>query len=118
MMPLNEIAYFTDDVPGMQTFYGRLLGAAPIAASEGMAIFLSGDTKLFIHRNYQPDEGELPPENHVAFKVEDVDAVCGQLQGAGLAVERPPQDYYWGRSAYLRDPDGHLIELIAVAALP
>jgi len=22
-----------------------------------------------------------------------------------------PKDYYWGRSAYLRDPDGHLVEI-------
>jgi catechol 2,3-dioxygenase-like lactoylglutathione lyase family enzyme len=115
MLQLHEIAYFTDDVPRMQAFYERLLGAAPIAASEGMAIFLSGDTKLLIHRNYQAEEGELPPENHVAFRVGNVDAAGAQLQQAGLAVERPPQDYYWGRSAYLRDPDGHLIELIAVA---
>jgi len=117
-MQLHEIAYFTEDVPGMQAFYERLLGAVPIAASEGMAIFLSGDTKLFIHRSYQADQGELPPENHVAFRVGDVDAVCERLQQAGLAVERPPQDYYWGRSAYLRDPDGHLIELNAVADRP
>ena len=118
MVQLNEIAYFTNDVPGMQAFYERLLGTGPIAVSEGMAIFMAGQTKLFIHRTYVPEEGELPPENHVAFRVGDVDAACEQLLLAGLTIERPPQDYYWGRSAYLRDPDGHLIELIAVANQP
>jgi len=29
----------------------------------------------------------------------------------GLKVDIPPHDYYWGRSAYLRDPDGSLIEV-------
>lgn len=114
-MQLHEIAYFTEDVPGMQSFYERLLGSVPVAASDGMAIFMAGQTRLFIHRTYSPAEGELPPEAHIAFSVADVDGVCAQLQQAELAVELPPKDYYWGRSAYLRDPDGHLIELISAA---
>jgi catechol 2,3-dioxygenase-like lactoylglutathione lyase family enzyme len=114
-MQLHEIAYFTDDVPAMQAFYERLLGAGPVAASEDMAIFQSGGAKLFIHRAYPAEEGPLPPENHIAFQVSDVDAHCAELQRKGVIAERQPQDYYWGRSAYLRDPDGHLIELIAGA---
>jgi len=111
-MKLTEIAFFSDDVAGMTAFYRRLLGADPVAQSEGMAIFMLGQTKLFIHRNYTPDEGELPPENHLAFSVGDVDEACETLQGQGLTIEVPPKTYYWGRSAYLRDPDGHMIELI------
>ena len=45
----------------------------------------------------------------------DVDAAVQQLVDSGITVEIPPRDYYWGRSAYLRDPDGHLIELIQVS---
>ena len=55
--------------------------------------------------------GDLPPENHVALGVPDVDAACEALQAQGLTVDLAPKDYSWGRSAYLRDPDGHLIEL-------
>lgn len=96
----------------MTAFYRALLGYEPVAASEGMAIFMVGDTKLFIHQTYVPAGGELPPENHTAYAVADVDAACQTLAARGLAIEIAPQDYYWGRSAYLRDPDGHLIELI------
>jgi catechol 2,3-dioxygenase-like lactoylglutathione lyase family enzyme len=108
---LAEIARFTDDVAGMAAFYRRLLAAEPVAESDGMAIFLVGETKLFIHRAYTPSEGDLPPENHVAFAVSDVDATCRELTAGGLALEVAPKDYYWGRSAYLRDPDGCLLEL-------
>lgn len=111
-MKLTEIAFFTDDVAGMVSFYKRLLDTDPVAQSDGMAILMLGQTKLFIHRNYTPEEGELPPENHFAFSVEDVDAACQDLQCEGLEIEVAPKTYYWGRSAYLRDPDGHLIELI------
>ena len=111
MKKIAEIAFFTDQVAEMASFYARLLGAEPVARSEGMAIFMVGHTKIFIHRTYAPEEGELPPENHTAFEVADVDRTCEALAAQGLEVEVRPQDYYWGRSAYVRDPDGHLIEL-------
>lgn len=111
MGTLSEIAFFTDNVDSMAAFYEQFLGAQPVARSEGMAIFMMNETKLFIHRIYEVKEGELPPENHMAFTVADVDAVASDLEGRGLKLEIPPEDYYWGRSAYLRDPDGHLWEL-------
>ena len=110
-MKLAELAFFTDRVPQMIDFYRRLLGVDPVASSETMAIFFTGETKIFIHYKYAPQNGELPPEDHHAFKVEDVDTVCGQLMERGLMIDIPPQDFYWGRSAYLRDPDGHQIEI-------
>ena len=111
MRQLNELAFFTDNVDGMIAFYEQILEAEPGAKSEGMGIFQMGETKLFIHRNYEPGEGDLPPENHFAYDVDDVDAACHKLEEAGIKIEVEPKDYYWGRSAYLRDPDGNLIEL-------
>jgi catechol 2,3-dioxygenase-like lactoylglutathione lyase family enzyme len=111
MMQLAEMAFFTDSVADMIAFYRRLLAAEPVARSDDMAVFQVGPTRIFIHRNYRPGEGELPPEQHMAFAVEDLDAACRTLRGLGLGLEVEPRDYYWGRSAYLRDPDGHLIEL-------
>lgn len=110
-MKLHELAYFTDNVQQMADFYRALLGAEPVAQSDDMAIFMSGETKIFIHRNYPPAEGELPANNHIAFSVEDVDAACNTLTQHGLTPEVPPKDYYWGRSAYLRDPDGRMVEI-------
>ena len=116
IVKLIELAYFTDDVDRMADFYSRMLHAAPVARSEGMAIFLVGVTKIFIHKRYLPAQGELPPENHIALQVEDIELTCRQIIETGIAIDIPPQDYYWGRSAYLRDPEGRLIELIQ--ALP
>jgi len=113
-MKLVELAHFTDDVPAMERFYRALLGADAIARSDDMAIFINGETKIFIHKKYAASEGELPPENHTAFAVADVDGTCETLVKQGLTLEVPPKDYYWGRSAYLRDPDGNLIEITAL----
>ena len=111
-MKLAEIAFFTDHVASMTDFYRRFLGVDPVARSETMAIFFANETKIFIHHKYPPQPGELQPENHHAFAVEDVDQACKQLMEQGLLLEIPPQDFYWGRSAYLRDPDGHQIEIM------
>jgi catechol 2,3-dioxygenase-like lactoylglutathione lyase family enzyme len=115
-MKLVELAYFTENVSQMTDFYRSLLGAEPVARSEDMAIFMSGSTKIFIHRKYPAAEGELPADNHIAFAVEDVDAACTALTRQGLTLEVPPQDYYWGRSAYLRDPDGQMVEITKAGA--
>lgn len=115
-MKLIELAHFTDNVQAMETFYRALLGVDPIARSNDMAIFLSGETKVFIHKKYPASEGELPPENHIAFAVSDVDATCASLTQGRLTLEVHPKDYYWGRSAYLRDPDGNLIEITGSSA--
>jgi catechol 2,3-dioxygenase-like lactoylglutathione lyase family enzyme len=109
---LAEIAFFTDQVEQLVVFYQALLDRAPVVQAEGMAIFEVGQTRLFIHKRYPAAEGELPPENHLAFAVEGVDNYCRRLQQQGLTLEVEPQNYYWGRSAYLRDPGGQLIELI------
>ena len=111
-MKLAEIALFTDNVASMTDFYCRLPGVDPVARPETMAIFFVNETKIFIHYNYAPTNGELPPENHCAFMVEDVDKTCEQLVEQGLTFEIPPRDFHWGRSAYLRDPDGHQIEIM------
>jgi catechol 2,3-dioxygenase-like lactoylglutathione lyase family enzyme len=110
-MKLIELAYFTENVQKMEDFYHSLLGTEPVARSDDMAIFMTGQTKIFIHRKYVPAEGELPADNHIAFAVDDVDVTCETLTQQGLTLEVPPKDYYWGRSAYLRDPDGHMVEI-------
>lgn len=110
-MKLTEIAFFTDRVQRMTDFYRRLLGIEPSACSDTMAVFFVEDTKIFIHYNYPLQTGELRAENHHAFLVENVDQMCERLAELGLTVEVSPRDFYWGRSAYLRDPDGHQIEI-------
>ena len=111
-MELAEIAFFTDHVAPMTDFYRRFLGVEPVAKSETMAIFFANETKIFIHYKYVAQQGEIPPETHYAFRVEDVDQTCEELLKQGLLLEIAPRDFYWGRSAYLRDPDGHQIEIM------
>ena len=52
------------------------------------------------------------PAFELGFKVADCDAAFAELAAAGATPVVPPTTRSWGqRTAYVRDPDGNLIEL-------
>ncbi|HEX6928016.1 MAG TPA: VOC family protein [Gammaproteobacteria bacterium] len=46
---------------------------------------------------------------HLAYRVDDIYALCEKLQAAGVVINRPPRD---GHMAFVRTPDGISIELL------
>jgi predicted enzyme related to lactoylglutathione lyase len=108
---LVEVALFSDNAEAVKSFYGRLLGTAPEVEWPGGAIYAVGRAKLLMHERGSAPEGEPPNEDHFALGVADLDAVAAKLEAAGFTFLVPPRDFPWGRSAYLRDPDGRLVEL-------
>lgn len=112
MRTLIELTYFTTRLEEMITFYQKVLDCEPVTRSERMAIFQTGTVKLFLHAMYEPAGDELDPRDHMGVAARDVDATCASLEESGLQVEIAPRDFYWGRSAYLSDPDGHQVEIL------
>lgn len=108
---ISEVALFTDDVAATKDFYARLLVAEPEAEWPGGAIFSAGRAKVLVHERAGALEGGPPNEDHVALSVDDLAAAYEQLRALGVDFLVEPRDYPWGRSAYLRDPDGRLVEL-------
>jgi len=106
-----EVALFTDDVAGVRSFYERLLGSGPESEWPGGAVFATDGVKLLVHVRSTPEEGGPPNEDHVAIATPHLDAACESLRSQGVDLLVDPRDYPWGRSAYLRDPDGRLVEL-------
>ena len=111
MSAFVELALFTNDVQATKRFYERLLGTLPEAEWPGGAIYAAGTIKLLVHERAGAVEGGPPNEDHVALGVADLDAACDELRAQGVAFLVEPRAYPWGRSAYLRDPDGRLVEL-------
>ncbi len=109
-MKLEEIAIFTDLVKDTAAFY-LALGGVCTYENQDMAIIHFENVKILIHARYEPGEGDLPCENHIAFGTKNVDAEIERLSQSGTMIEYPPANYDWGRSAYLRDPNGLLVEL-------
>ncbi len=50
---------------------------------------------------------------HLAYRVDDIYALCQQLRDAGVTINRPPRD---GHMAFVRSPDGISIELLQKGA--
>ena len=50
---------------------------------------------------------------HLAYRVDDIYAVCQRLYDRGVTINRPPRD---GRMAFVRSPDGISIELLQEGA--
>lgn len=60
--------------------------------------------------NWDPEELEGGRTfGHLAYRVDDIYAVCQKLMDAGVTINRPPRDGYM---AFVRSPDGHSIELL------
>jgi catechol 2,3-dioxygenase-like lactoylglutathione lyase family enzyme len=101
---LSEIALFTDDADALVDFYRRVLGREPTASWPGGATFDLDGVTLLIHVRGEAADGMPPNVDHFAVRVGNVDA-----EATRLGTEA--KDYDWGRSAYLTDPDGRLVEL-------
>jgi lactoylglutathione lyase len=62
-------------------------------------------------------EGVTPSEggdlwDHIAVKVEDVDAVFAEVENHGVVQEPADNTAAGARTAFVRDPDGHVVELV------
>ncbi len=69
---------------------------------------------LELTHNWDPQEYDGGRNfGHLAYRVEDVYALCAHLMSKGVVINRPPRD---GRMAFVRSPDGISIELLQAGA--
>lgn len=66
--------------------------------------------ELELTYNWDPEEyDEGRNFGHLAYRVDDIYALCQSLMDQGVTINRPPRD---GRMAFIRSPDNISIELI------
>ncbi|MDH3442878.1 MAG: VOC family protein [Deltaproteobacteria bacterium] len=102
-------------------FYTEVLGLRLGHRSGDYAQLDTGTTRLSLYTRKDMAKTlgmalEAPPLSapgfEIGFKVADVDGAFGELVARGGVPVVAPTDRLWGqRTAYIRDPDGHLIEL-------
>ena len=115
---LNHVALSARDLERSARFYEQLLGCSRLPAPDvGFpTLWLSlGDRQLHLFERETP----VPPLHHFAVAVDDFAEACRRAEALGAFDGAP-----YGREAYrlpdgtaqlfLRDPDGHLIEIDGV----
>ncbi len=119
-----ETALYADDLPRSRDFYTRILGfpilldtlrlaALDVAGQGVLLLFQRGDTAaLQTAGGLVPGHGASGVQ-HLAFAVarDALPAWEARLTAAGVAIEGRVQWERGGESLYLRDPDGHSVEL-------
>ncbi|NWN82013.1 MAG: lactoylglutathione lyase [Halomonas sp.] len=66
--------------------------------------------ELELTYNWDPEEYDGGRNfGHLAYRVDDIYALCETLQDAGVTINRPPRD---GHMAFVRSPDGISVELL------
>ncbi len=122
---LLETSLYVHDVDRSRRFYQDLFGfEALISDDRFCALRVADQQLLLLFRKRGTLEarriagGVIPPHDgdgnfHFAFAIpaEDFDKWCERIGERGSKVESIVTWEEGGRSLYLRDPDGHLIEL-------
>lgn len=114
------------DLDASLHFYCDLLGLEEVRRKESekgrfTLVFLAAPDDLESSQAHKSPELELTwnwdPEEynggrnfgHLAYRVEDIYALCEHLQANGVTINRPPRD---GHMAFVRSPDGISVELL------
>jgi catechol 2,3-dioxygenase-like lactoylglutathione lyase family enzyme len=127
-----ETALYVDDLARARAFYEELFGLEPVFADERLCAFeIAAASVLLLFPRGKTLEtvvmpgGTIPPHDghgplHVAFAIgaDDLADWERRLEAQGVAIEGRTVWPRGGTSLYLRDPDGHLLELATPGLWP
>ena len=107
------------DIDKSLEFYCDQLGLVELKRYESeqgrfTLVFLAaaGDEEAQVELTYNWDPEEYDEGRnfgHLAYRVDDIYAICQKLINAGVTINRPPRD---GHMAFIRSPDNISIELL------
>ncbi|HEX2778178.1 MAG TPA: VOC family protein [Gemmatimonadaceae bacterium] len=121
-----ETALYVDDLAAARGFYAGTLGGAILLDTPRLvALDVAGRSVLLLFQRGATSEplptagGVVPPHGgtgiqHLAFAVDAsaLDAWRAHLVASGVAIESEVRWPRGGTSLYVRDPDGHSVELV------
>lgn len=118
---IGAITLFVEDTDRSKSFYQKVFDLQPMLEDDTGAGFRLENTLLFLTKSSQAPALIAPavvgspangPRHVFAIIVDDVDAVCAELNEKGVALLNGPEDRPWGmRTANFQDPDGYVWEI-------
>jgi catechol 2,3-dioxygenase-like lactoylglutathione lyase family enzyme len=115
ILQLNHVALHTRDLASSCRFYGEVLGLEPMerpAFDFPGAWFRAGrDQEVHLIGRIPPAGHPPPHERHFAFRVDSIESARSRLEKLGLEFRGPKPRPDGALQVFLRDPDGHEVEL-------
>jgi len=117
---VDHVSFAVRDLARSLAFYQDVLGLQPVLRPDlGIpgAWLQAGDSQVHLLEVPAGFEGGTPPPllnpiaGHAAFAIDDYDAALATLEHHGLSVLALGAE---AGQMWVKDPDGHIIELIAV----
>lgn len=105
---ISHITYSVSNIKESMEFYNKLFDVKPVATGENLVYYdIEG---LWLALNYE-EVVRVDTYNHIAFYVEDIEDIKLRLDFAALAyMSGRVRNDEEGKSIYVRDLDGNLIE--------
>ena len=111
----------SDDVPRSRRFYTEVLGGETVMEGEPSIVALANGW-IIINVGGGPTDDkptvvlETPPDpdrtsSFLNIRVADIEAVYSRWRERGAEFLTPPVEFGSEHRCYIRDPDGHLIEV-------
>jgi catechol 2,3-dioxygenase-like lactoylglutathione lyase family enzyme len=129
---LLETALYVEEMDRARAFYVDVLGSVVMLDTPRLlALAVGSDSVLLLFRRGSTVDGLDTPGGwvpahgangvqHIAFAMEsgDTERWIERLSSAGVAIESRVKWPRGGESVYVRDPDGHSIELVTRGLWP
>ena len=118
---ISAITLFVEDLESTKKFYGKVFGLPVVFEDNNSTVFKFADTLVNLLKITEA-QGLIEPAkvaSHEAgsrfvftITVDDVDAMCAELNARGVKLLNGPMDRPWGiRTASFVDPAGYIWEI-------
>jgi catechol 2,3-dioxygenase-like lactoylglutathione lyase family enzyme len=118
---IHAITLFVEDLAAAREFYQRAFGLPIHFEDDVSAVYSFGNVLINLLAASEASEliapaavagREAGSRMQFTLEVDDVDAVCADLQSRGVELLNGPMDRPWGnRTAAFADPAGHIWEI-------
>jgi glyoxylase I family protein len=112
VLGIGGIFFKSEDPVRLSAWYEKHLGVSMPPVNDGDLEWQqqAGPT-VFAPMTEDSEHFKEDAKLYINFRVEDLTAMCKQLEAAGIAVEIDPTDYPYGKFASLVDPENNQIQL-------
>jgi len=111
---MRNVVVFVRDLAAAQRFYKEQLKLPLVRESQAIMEFFPGEGAT-LGVSLAMTDAALPlvgRHTGITLQVKGIDALCQELENAGVEFAEPLERSPWGKMAVVKDPDGNQFALV------